>query len=119
MAFFTYRQNNSGGTFDFGKEAGISVTVIIEAPSAQAADDRAEQIGLYFNGVDAGLDCDCCGDRWSQSWGDGDPAPSIYGIPVENGQYEWKYRNWAPKGTPEGYIHYLDGRIEPIEQVKG
>lgn len=36
----------------------------IEADSEEEAVQRSEQIGLYFNGVEQGIDCDCCGDRW-------------------------------------------------------
>ena len=56
--FYTYRQNNSGGTFVYDESAGISVNVIIEANSREQAKRRAEQIGLYFDGQ---MDCDCCG----------------------------------------------------------
>ena len=59
MPFFTFYQNNSGGVFD-----GPAHYVIVEASDAEEAATRAETVGVYFNGVEDGLDCECCGDRW-------------------------------------------------------
>jgi len=56
---FTYYQNNSGGFFE-GPES-----VSIKAWSKKDADAKAEKSGLvYFDGVEEGIDCPCCGDRW-------------------------------------------------------
>jgi hypothetical protein len=109
--FYDFRQNNSGGGFDFNAEDGISVHVIIEADGAEDANERAESLGLYFDGVDDGPDCPCCGDRWYPAWGKGDDVPSMYGTPV--GEAEALIL-WAPKGVAEAYVHYLDGRIEAV-----
>lgn len=73
MAFFTFWQNNSGGYFLEPAEY-----VIIEAPNAEAANARAIEAGLYFKGVEAGIDCECCGDRWSEQFDEGHEVPSIY-----------------------------------------
>lgn len=59
MAWFLYRQNNSGGIFD-----EPAVHVYVEADDTVEADRRAEELGIYFNGVESGYDCECCGDRW-------------------------------------------------------
>jgi len=85
MRFFAYRQNNSGGSFDV--DDNVNINVIIEANNADEADTIAESIGIYFNGCEDGLDCGCCGDRWSRcSWGcsgdTGDEVPSLYGEPL-------------------------------------
>jgi hypothetical protein len=111
MPFFEYRQNNSGGGFDFDTDDGISVLVIIEAPDAETADFKARRIGIYFDGIDDGRDCDCCGDRWYSAYGEGDPVPSHYGTPLAEADV-LKWGKWAPEGTPEGYVHYADGRVE-------
>ena len=62
-------------------------TLIVEAPNATAANARAEQAGAYFEGVDKGIDCECCGDRWHCFWGDekGTDNPESYGSPVVSG----------------------------------
>lgn len=111
MPFFEFRQNNSYGSFRFHREAGISVHVIIEADSAEEANMRAEAIGLYFDGVERGIDCLCCGDRWDAFFlcEEGDPVPSCYGIPIE----EYLPVMYWMGGKPEAFIHYKDGRIVP------
>ena len=114
--FFDYSQNNSGGGFDMDDAKGICETVIIEAENAEDADRRAEEIGLYFNGCASGVDCPCCGNRWSAqntSWRneEGDPVPSIYGTPVW-GTSASMYRSRA-------FIHYLDGRVEEVRFAEG
>lgn len=43
---------------------GPAIEVWIEAESAAEANRLAQYNGLYFDGVDDGIDCDCCGDRW-------------------------------------------------------
>lgn len=100
--FYTYRQNNSGGYWTFKPKAGISHFVIIEANSTKNADERAEDIGLYFDGCDDGRDCDCCGDRWSRAENyDETVTPKIYdqeALPSSD-------------DIANVYIHYLDGRI--------
>ncbi len=58
--FYEYDQNNSGG--NFGPPA---IKVFIEANSVVEAYEIAQdKYGIYFDGVDNGMDCDCCGDRW-------------------------------------------------------
>lgn len=79
MSFYTYHQNNSGGGFDSDDDAGISTVVVVEAHGPNHADERAEAIGLYFDGVYKGFDCECCGDRWYRAWEDGTAHPEHYG----------------------------------------
>jgi hypothetical protein len=91
MPFFEYQQNNSGGVWD-----GDFIRVIVEANGPSEADALAQEHGVYFDGVAHGRDCECCGDRWSSAWGDGDPVPSVYGKPIE----EWNAggdRDWGLK----------------------
>lgn len=60
--FFTYYQNNSGGSFDH-EPGKYGFAVVIEAETAAQANSKAEDLGLYFDGEN---DCPCCGRRW---WG--------------------------------------------------
>lgn len=81
--FYHYSQNNSGGGFDIDEYVGIGVDVFVEADTAEEADAYAEDIGIYFDGCRAGLDCDCCGDRWypaSEHYADDEPK--LYGTPL-------------------------------------
>lgn len=101
--FFTYHQNNSGGSFVFDEQRGIGCYVIVEAEDYKQANRIAEDIGLYFNGCENDIDCDCCGDRWYEQYtGKGDEVPSIYGIPIEESKQ---------CGKPTVYVHYLNGLI--------
>lgn len=75
--FYTFDQNNSGGVYvetdDIGK------IVIIEAPDHDAANAKADALGLFD------LDyCECCGERFHRAWKtDGDDVPSRYDTPID------------------------------------
>lgn len=60
--FYLYSQNNSGGSFITNEN--VAHRVFIEAKSGFDANEKAEFIGIYFDGVSDGIDCECCGDRW-------------------------------------------------------
>lgn len=62
LHWFEYRQNNSGGVFFMDDDA--SIYVFIQAESADAANQKAEEVTIYFDGCESDRDCDCCGDRW-------------------------------------------------------
>jgi len=81
--WYHFSQNNSGGSFD--DDDDVCENVIIQATDARHANQRAEDIGIYFNGCSNGMDCSCCGDRWSEQWDDddGEEFPHVYGTPVE------------------------------------
>lgn len=68
--FFHFNQNNSGGFFDI--DDNVRQCVIVEADNADHANDIAREIGIYFNGISRGRDCECCGDRWYPVWGNGE-----------------------------------------------
>lgn len=113
MAFYNFHQNNSGGGFDFNEAVGITYNVIIEADDAAHANYLAERIGLYFDGVETGWDCDCCGDRWYRAgeWDDeGTERPELYGKDVTAEGYHNKY-SWARGASPDVFVHYADGRV--------
>lgn len=106
--FYTYIQNSSGGSFYINEKEGIAEYVIIEATSSKKANKIAESIGIYFDGcdegLDEGLDCDCCGDRWySANDDDGKQCPSLYSEPID--------KCGGSFGEDYCFIHYLDGRI--------
>lgn len=116
--FYCFTQNNSGGSFDRDHHLGISRHVVVEGASLREIVERAKDMGIYFNGCDTRQDCPCCGDRWYEPWGTDstDTVPTINGQDVSNGCYSSEYHRWIDDG-PEGYIHYLDGRIVPVEHI--
>ena len=106
--FFTFNQNNLGGSFSYDESSGISEWVIIEAKNADQANDRAECIGLYFDGWGSEMDCPCCGDRWSRVWEEeGDDFPSIYGEDV--------FKAKKSLFSKTVFVHYLNGEVVKVE----
>jgi hypothetical protein len=65
MKFYELSQNNTGGSF--AVDSKLCHRLFIEAESEKAALEIAEGLGCYWNGVDDGMDCSCCGDRWYKS----------------------------------------------------
>lgn len=119
--FYAFRQNNSFGKFDYHEDRGISVNVIVEADNTDDANDRAERIGLYFDG---GGDCPCCGNRWSEQYEyngkDGStPYPAVYEEEVKPGErYPFPADGeaygpikWTSEQQYDGFIHYKNGKI--------
>lgn len=104
--FYCFDQNNSGGSFDI--DGNVAQFVIIEAESAAQANERAESIGIYFNGVDEGHDCPCCGDRWYPvSGSDAEASPEIFGKDPA------KYRGaFTERGEVYCYVYYLSNIVE-------
>lgn len=63
--FYEFNQNNSGGSFDVDND--VCHRLFIEATNAEQANRIAQDLGVYFDGCDSGMDCDCCGDRWYEA----------------------------------------------------
>ncbi len=61
--FYEFDQNNSGGSFIV--DDNVCHRLFIEANSEEEAIAKAEDLGCYWNGVTDGIDCPCCGDRWT------------------------------------------------------
>jgi len=70
-----YHQMNSGGFYtpmpQIMPEDGFVIggDIFIHADSDSEADEIAESVGIYFDGVSTGRDCSCCGDRWYRTCG--------------------------------------------------
>jgi len=101
--YFRYTQNNSGGRFNIDDK--VAHHVIIQAHSASEANNLAKGVGIYFNGCDADIDCNCCGDRWSEAWDtEGTDTPLIYG-----GDPATHEDIFTPVGAPVCHVYHLDG----------
>lgn len=66
MKFYEYTQNNSGGALHYDDK--ICHRLFIEADTVDEANEKALELGVYFDGVREGRDCGCCGDRWSEPY---------------------------------------------------
>ena len=120
--FYVFDQNNSGGFFDVNDK--VCHRLFIEADNVYEAIAKAEELGCYWNGVDAGVDCPCCGDRWSCSYMEPIPLDKyktegykawrktyyFEGI-EEYAQYLANEYGWT---NPDGRIFYKDGTVKEI-----
>jgi len=86
--FYEITQNNTGGSFDVNDK--VCHRLFIEADSKDEATNIAESLGCYWNGVDSGIDCSCCGDRWY-----GSNELDFDGINTKWNGYE--YAKWLKK----------------------
>lgn len=99
--FYEYSQNNSGGSFIMNDE--VAHFVIIEADSADEANGKAEEVGIYFDD-DYSMDCECCGTRWSRAWSnEGEEKPTIYGQDIAD------YRDMWSGDKAYAHVYYKDG----------
>jgi len=80
--FYTFRQNNSGGSF-IGP-----VLVCVECDSLEDANDQAENNGITFGMFRS---CECCGPRWSTAYDQSDltETPTHYGDPLSESGKSW------------------------------
>ena len=110
--FFHYWQNNSGGEFQVNDK--VCQHVVVEADDPRHANDRARDIGLYFDGVSRHIDCECCGDRWRRQWIEeaGDVGPMINGLLVE----DHTDTIFGEVGEVYCRVYYLDGKVEEFVQ---
>ena len=107
--FFTFDQNNSGGSFD--QNDNVDIYVIIEAKNAKEANLLADDVGIYFDGCETGQDCSHCGDRWyPASDSSGDSEPMIYGKPAKEYEVNMRIRE-----NMNCIVYYLNGDKKSIK----
>jgi len=80
LKWYHFNQNNPGGSWDIDDK--IDKNVFIQAHSHYEANGLAQDIGIYFDGVENGLDCRCCGNRWTHAYDEIDYLP-LNGINVK------------------------------------
>lgn len=122
MNWYQFRQNNSGGVFQI--DNNVSLYVLIEAPHAVDAHTKASAVGIYFDGCEQGIDCDCCGDRWTQvngpleqfvTWGDlfdFNGPPTTHNTVQSYAQTLAYESYWTKDGQPGVIVYHADGRVE-------
>ena len=107
--FYELTQNNSGGYFDVDDR--ICHRLFIEADSANGANEKAEELGCYWEGVYKGFDCPCCGDRWYMCNENDVLAYDKFANIEEYAQYIANNYGWT---TPDVRIYYKDGTVKEI-----
>lgn len=99
MKFYKFAQNNAGGKFKY--DENVARNVFIESENAQEANNKAEKIGIYFDGVLLGTECSYCEDRWCR-------ASEDDGMEfLEFDKYELK---WRTSDGPIAVVHFEDGK---------
>lgn len=102
MPYFYFKQNSSGGSFDI--DNSVTIRVWIEADTAEQANNKAEKIGIYFDGVNNDMDCSCCGDRWSPALtSEAEPFPILSSS-----------TGWVEDGQYHTIIYHADGTVSRI-----
>jgi hypothetical protein len=92
--------------------------LFIEAENAEQANEIAKSLGVYFNGKEKGIDCECRGDRWyevseddvvdlkaASEWMNVE-LKSIEDYAQSLAEYGWTY--------PEARVFYLSGKVVEI-----
>lgn len=107
MAFFQFVQNNFYGIFTVNDT--VCHRLFIEADTHAEAIEKAEGLGCYWEGVTAGIDCPCCGDRWD-NWDD---------RPVETEDIEAHAQSLADSfgwTSPDARIFFKNGKMKEISK---
>ena len=120
--FYDFNQNNSYGYFVTNDK--LCHVVLIEADSEDEAVRKAEELGCYWDGVEKGIDCPCCGDRWDKDWIDAVPLDKYRteGFHTHHGTYYFnnieEYAQCLANDygwtTPDIRIFYKNGTVKEI-----
>lgn len=112
LQWFSYHQNNSGGDFIVDEDDLIAPYVIIQATDGEDANRRALMHGLYFDGIEKGRDCECCGDRWYAVWRDdegmGEPTAYTHEPLEETVDGYW----FAKPGDLVAVVVHVSGQVD-------
>lgn len=104
MAWYEWAQNNSGGFFEEEKN-GVCHRLFIEADTYDLAEQKVFELGVYYDGVDEGYDCECCGDRWYSGNEVTEESVEKYAQKLAT-KYGWT--------SPDARLFYKDGTIMEI-----
>lgn len=109
LNWYEFTQNNSDGYFVVDKN--VCHRMLIEAASFDEAIEKAEKLGCYWGGVNNGLDCPCCEDRWNRYW---EEAINLNNYDGDIRAYaQDKADNWGWT-SPDTRIFYANGTVEEI-----
>lgn len=100
---YLYSQNNSGG-YDI-ENRDVACSVYIQGKDAAQANAIAENIGIYFDGVEAEIDCECCGDRWYMAFSGDDMQQDEF---LSSLVYDVS-RSYGKKQNPIAIVYLLNG----------
>jgi hypothetical protein len=113
VRWFEWSQNNSGGSFVVDKK--LCHRLFIEAEDEHAAEQKAFELGVYYDGCADGIDCNCCGDRWYSP--DELTFPLKYSDDITFITVEEYAQHLADKygwTTPDARLFYANGTVKDI-----
>ena len=115
--FYMLDQNNSGGSFVVNDR--LTHRLFIEADSEQDAIAFAESLVCYWNGVENGYDCECCGDRWYQYAREYNSEKMVKDWECEEvgtveGYAQYLADNYGHDCSPDARIFYKNGTVKEI-----
>lgn len=117
MKWFLFDQNNSGGGFDVGEK--LCHRLFIQAETYEQAEEKALDLGVYFNGCDDDRDCPCCGDRWYRGdelkfpmeWKHYSGNDFVFKNVQRYAQFLADNYGWT---KPDGRLFYADGTVKEV-----
>ena len=114
MNWYQFSQNNSGGSFVVDDK--LCCELYIEAQNTDEANTIAERLGVYFDGVEQGLDCECCGDRWYPGHKVELPYTTADKRVLEDivSYVQYLVDTYGRLATPDARIFYHDGTVVSI-----
>lgn len=109
LKWYEFTQNNSGGYFEV--DENVCHRMLIEASSFDEVLEKAESLRCYWNGVSVGIDCPCCGDRYSHYWEETINLSNYDEMSEFMRKIKQINGDWA---TPDTRIFYADGTAEEV-----
>ena len=116
LLYYVMRQYPNRGEYEIN--ANVASIVVIQTHDPLKANFIALSKGIYFDGIEKGIDCSCCDDRWKPftSRSRGHNMPMVEHVPLLTYLDDWISSDML-QGCPShtlAYIYYSDGEKEKI-----
>lgn len=117
LLYYLFRQGRNRGHYDITEN--VAPMVVVQEHDPIKANFTALTKGIYFDGIDKGIDCSCCEDRWVplKTKDKGYPMPSIGYSDLVSYLKDWVENDASLQCAPSyilAWIHYHDGTKEEI-----
>lgn len=117
LLYYVMRQYPNRGDYDIN--ANVASIVVIQTHDPLKANFIALSKGIYFDGIEKGIDCSCCDDRWKpfHTNSKGHNMPMVEHTHLLTYLEEWVQGNDNLRNHPSrtlAYIYFSDGEKEAI-----
>ena len=102
---YIYEQNNSGGAFEGVRDTYTKDISILPVRKEDSIIERYVDLAVsdieiiprevYFDGVEEGIDCPCCGNRWSRLDEDYSSKEEVYIFDTEEEYKEYNLPDYT------------------------